>query len=65
MCWVIFKDGEKIGILPASVTALSKGTCCFIQGIGQLGRNRGGVKSYQGDFLVEGLGMSVHTLKWQ
>ena len=37
MCWVIFKEGEKIGILPASVTALSKGTCCFIQGTGQLG----------------------------
>lgn len=33
MCWVIFKEGEKIGILPASVTALSKGTCCFIQAL--------------------------------
>lgn len=33
MCWVIFKEGEKIGILPASVTALLKGTCCFIQAL--------------------------------
>ena len=34
---LFLKRLKKIGILPASVTALSKGTCCFIQGTGQLG----------------------------
>lgn len=44
---------------------LSKDTCCFTHGIGQVGRDTGGVKFHQGDFSVEGWGMSVHTFEWQ
>lgn len=65
ICWVIFKEGEKIGITAASATALSEGMCCLIRGVDQAGRNRKDTKFHQGDFSVEGGGMSVHTLKGQ
>lgn len=50
---LFLKRVEKIGIIAASAVAPAKGTCCFIQGIGQAGRNGGDVKFHQGGFLVE------------
>lgn len=61
ICWVIFKEGRKIGIISASAGALSESTCCLIQGIGQLG-NGGDVELHRGG-ISQGRAEECHTLK--
>lgn len=41
ICLVIFKEGEKIGMISASEVGPSGGTCCLIQSTGQLGGPEG------------------------
>ena len=65
MCWVIFKEGEKNRHPTNFCNSPVEGHVLLYSRHWPAGRNRSGLKSHQVGFLVDGLGMSVPTLKWQ